>query len=469
MMRVKKAMPTTDANVSSAPMLLSQKLYQPGLDYPEVLLLWVVSAVTSWLLDFNLFSQVFFGAIGLLSIVLVVQSYFKQPNIWTQLLLVVLLSICTGFFQLSIPMLCLIMVLLVRLLLIKPSYRIFCTIISIATALLSYFLTHMLLKNTPLPSLEYKILDISAMVTTIIVVFGQVYRLYSYINEEEQQLNMVKQRLITMVSVVNKLTRFIPKQVWQPIVKNNEPVAVVNRRVKLSIMFSDIAGFTELSDTLSADNLADILNTYMDRMTAIANRHGAVLDKFIGDGMVCFFGEPHSKGVREDALACVAMAIDMRREMRSLRHQWRLMGFDGLYVRIGINTGYCHVGNFGSNNRMSYTLIGKEANLASRLESVAGKSEVLISQSTYDYICHEYECQLAGSYRLKGFESPIQGYRVLDPDDNKGHVSDWVDHDLPGFNLHLNFKDIKNYDYRIIKGHLSQALERIQKEEDKIK
>ncbi|MFP5304124.1 adenylate/guanylate cyclase domain-containing protein, partial [Cobetia sp. SIMBA_158] len=76
----------------------------------------------------------------------------------------------------------------------------------------------------------------------------------------------------------------------------------------------------------------------------------------------CFFGEPNSRGSRQDALDCVAMAIDMRREMRTLRQKWRLMGFEGLYIRVGITTGYCHVGNFGSNSRLSYTIIGKEAN-----------------------------------------------------------------------------------------------------------
>ena len=215
----------------------------------------------------------------------------------------------------------------------------------------------------------------------------------------------------------------------------------------------------------SADNLADILNTYMEVMTDIANKHGAVLDKFIGDGMVCFFGEPNSRGVRQDALDCVAMAIDMRREMRSLRQKWRLMGFDGLYVRIGITTGYCHVGNFGSSSRLNYTIIGREANRAARLEQAAGNDEILISQATYDYICHDYQCKYAISYKLKGFDDVIRAWQVLDPDADKDESSKWVDHTLPGFNLHLNFKDMKNYDYQEIRNRLNFALERIEKEE----
>jgi len=268
-----------------------------------------------------------------------------------------------------------------------------------------------------------------------------------------------------MVSVINKLTRFVPPQVWEPIVKSDSPVSVENKRAKLTMMFSDIVGFTELSDSLSADNLADILNTYMHCMTLIANKHGAVLDKFIGDGMVCFFGEPNSRGPRQDALDCVAMAIDMRREMRTLRQKWRLLGFEGLYIRIGITTGYCHVGNFGNNNRLSYTLIGKEANLASRLEAVAGKGQIFISESTHDYISHDYDCEYVGAFQLKGFDNKVSAWQVLDPDENKGQLSKWVDHTLPGFNLHLNFKDMQNNDYQDIRNRLNLALARIEQEE----
>ncbi|GHD32834.1 hypothetical protein GCM10016272_16010 [Psychrobacter glaciei] len=300
------------------------------------------------------------------------------------------------------------------------------------------------------------------------VILCQFQYMYQEYLGYETRANQAVGRLSRMVSVINKLTRFIPPQIWEPIVKSDSPVIVSNKRAKLTIMFSDIVGFTELSDSLSSDNLADILNTYMHCMTLIANKHGAVLDKFIGDGMVCFFGEPKSRGARQDALDCIAMAIDMRREMRTLRQKWRLMGFEGLYIRIGITTGYCHVGNFGSNNRLSYTLIGKEANLAARLEASADKDEILVSESTYDYICHNYECQHAGAFQLKGFDDQVNAWQVLDPDADKGHLSKWVDHTLPGFNLHLNFKDMKDNDYQDIRARLNFALERVEQEEEKL-
>ena len=339
-------------------------------------------------------------------------------------------------------------------------------IVSIVTVIVFYYVS-VILNSTQMDCHDSWLTPV-VLLSSMAVMLCQFRYVYQKYMGHQQRAQQAVGRLSTMVSVINKLTRFVPPQIWEPIVKTDAPVSVSNKRAKLTIMFSDIVGFTELSDSLSSDNLADILNTYMHCMTVIANKHGAVLDKFVGDGMVCFFGEPSSQGARQDALDCVAMALDMRREMRTLRHKWRLMGFAGLYIRVGITTGYCHVGNFGSNNRLSYTLIGKEANLAARLESSAGKDEILVSESTYDYVCHNYECQHAGAFQLKGFDEKVNAWQVLDPDANKGQLSKWVDHTLPGFNLHLNFKDMKDQDYQDIRERLNLALERIEQEQEKV-
>lgn len=305
------------------------------------------------------------------------------------------------------------------------------------------------------------------LLLSLLVVLWHFWQHQQELSYAYEEIELRQQRVEKLIKVTNSLARFMPIQLWQPIIRDNVASQVANKRAKLTILFSDIAGFTELSENLSSDALADILNTYMDRMTLLAKHHGAVLDKFIGDGMLCFFGAPDSKGDRADALACVAMAIDMRREMRKLRQKWQLQGFDGLYVRIGINTGYCHVGNFGSNNRMSYTLIGKEANLASRLESAAKPGQILISQSTLDYVQHHHICRQVEAKRIKGFELKVECWEVLDPDETDKTNSDWIDHELSGFNLHLNFKDIKNYDYQEIKKRLYDALERVEIEDQK--
>ncbi|WP_299189058.1 adenylate/guanylate cyclase domain-containing protein [uncultured Psychrobacter sp.] len=443
---------------------LLKKQEHARFDYPEILVLLLTVALVAMHFEFNSVSMALFAIVSLPSLMILVYNYQRQPSFWTSNIVVVLFSTVIGSMQFcTVLSLSLSLLIGIRIILSEPENRLKLMMIFVVTAIMFYYVSITLYSDMMVCNED--LISPTILLASIITVFWQFWSVYHKYLSYEKTAEKAKGRLNTLVSVISKLTRFIPPQVWQPIVKSDSAVNVNNKRAKLTIMFSDIAGFTELSDSLSSDNLADILNTYMKCMTVIANKHGAMLDKFVGDGMVCFFGEPNSRGTRQDALDCVAMAIDMRREMRSLRQEWRLMGFEGLYVRIGITTGYCHVGNFGSNNRISYTIIGKEANLASRLESIAGKGDILISQRTYDYICHDYECEYAGTYQLKGFDSSINAWQVLDPDANKGRLSKWVDHTLPGFNLHLNFKDMQNYDYKEIKSKLNFALERIEKEE----
>ena len=433
-------------------------------DYPEVFVLILSVILLAIHFDFSPTSMALLIVVCLPSLMILIYNFRRQKSFWTSNIVIILLSVVIGSIQVC-PLISLSLAALIglRIILSSPENHLKLISVAVVTVIIFYYVS-VILSSREIDCQTSWITPIILLATMLVILchFRHIY--HEYIHHEARAEQVVS-RLSTMVSVINKLTRFVPPQVWEPIVKADSPVAVANKRAKLTIMFSDIVGFTELSDSLSADNLADILNTYMHCMTLIANKHGAVLDKFIGDGMVCFFGEPSSRGPRQDALDCVAMAIDMRREMRTLRQKWRLMGFEGLYIRVGISTGYCHVGNFGSNNRLSYTLIGKEANLASRLEAVAGKGEIYISESTHDYIAHDFDCEYAGAFQLKGFDNKMSAWKVLDPDENKGKLSKWVDHTLPGFNLHLNFRDMQDNDYQDIRIRLNLALERIEQEE----
>lgn len=436
-------------------------------DYPEIYVLILTVILLAVHFNFSPTSMALVVIVCLPSLMLLIYNYRRQTSFWTSNIVIILLSAVIGSIQFC-PIISLSLSALIglRVILSSPENHLKLIAVSVVTVIVFYYVS-VTLSSAHIDCHEGLITPVILLASMLVLLchFRHVY--HDYINYEARSQQAVG-RLNTMVSVINKLTRFVPLQVWEPIVKSDSPVNVDNKRAKLTIMFSDIVGFTELSESLSADNLADILNTYMHCMTLIANKHGAVLDKFIGDGMVCFFGEPNSRGPRQDALDCMAMAIDMRREMRTLRQKWRLLGFEGLYIRIGITTGYCHVGNFGSNSRLSYTLIGKEANLASRLEAVAGKGQIFISDSTYDYISHDYDCEYAGAFQLKGFDKKINAWQVLDPDENKGQLSKWVDHTLPGFNLHLNFRDMQDNDYQDIRNRLNLALARIEKEEQTI-
>ena len=433
-------------------------------DYPEVFVLILSVILLAFNFDFSPTAMALLVVICLPSLMILIYNFRRQRSFWTSNIVIILLSAVIGSIQFC-PIISLSLGALIglRIILSSPENHLKLIAVAIITEIIFYYVS-VTLNSSEINCHEGWITPVILLATMLVMLchFRHIYHEYM---QYETRAEQATGRLSTMVSVINKLTRFVPPQIWEPIVKADGPVSVYNKRAKLTIMFSDIVGFTELSDSLSADNLADILNTYMHCMTLIANKHGAVLDKFIGDGMVCFFGEPNSRGPRQDALDCVAMAIDMRREMRTLRQKWRLMGFEGLDIRVGITTGYCHVGNFGSNNRLSYTLIGKEANLASRLEAVAGTGEIFISECTHDYIAHDYDCEYVGGFQLKGFDNKVNAWRVLDPDENKGQLSKWVDHTLPGFNLHLNFRDMQDNDYQDIRSRLSLALERIEQEE----
>ena len=149
-------------------------------------------------------------------------------------------------------------------------------------------------------------------------------------------------------------------------------------------------------------------------MSKIALDHGATIDKYMGDAILAFFGDPESRGVKEDATACVQMAIAMQRRMRELQSRWLALGSEKPFrLRIGINTGYCTVGNFGSEDRMDYTIIGNEVNLASRLESSADEGGILIAHETYSLVKDSVLAEERSPITVKGFAQPIRTYWVV--------------------------------------------------------
>ena len=187
------------------------------------------------------------------------------------------------------------------------------------------------------------------------------------------------------------------------------------------MFFSDIVDFTATTDDLESEELTGLLNHYLTEMSKIALEHGATIDKYIGDAILAFFGDPETRGVKEDAMACVNMAIAMQRRMRELQSEWRDAGLEKPFqLRIGISTGYCTVGNFGSDDRMDYTIIGNEVNLASRLQSHAEPGSILISHETYSLVKDIVLAEEREPIQAKGFAKPVRNYKVLDQFDDTG-------------------------------------------------
>ena len=149
-------------------------------------------------------------------------------------------------------------------------------------------------------------------------------------------------------------------------------------------------------------------------MSRIALQFGATIDKYMGDAIVMFFGDPETRGVKEDALACVKMALAMQKRMDELAEVWRDAGIENpLRCRIGIHTGYCTVGNFGSEDRMEYTIIGGAVDLASRIEHEALPGSVLISYETFAHVKDAIQCEERGQIRVRGIAYPVATYAVV--------------------------------------------------------
>jgi PAS domain S-box-containing protein len=243
---------------------------------------------------------------------------------------------------------------------------------------------------------------------------GGTVAIYSDITELKQHEQNLSEKSAALAALSSKLAKYLAPQVYDSIFTGQQEVKIVSKRKKLTVCFSDLVGFTEITDKLESEDLTQLLNHYLTEMSKIALQHGATIDKYVGDAIVMFFGDPTSLGVKQDALACVQMAIAMQRRVGELADEWRNSGIETpLRCRIGIHTGYCTVGNFGSEDRMDYTMVGGTVNLASRLEQEAPPGGVVISFETYAHVRNEVRCEERGQVQVKGIAQPVATYAVV--------------------------------------------------------
>jgi class 3 adenylate cyclase len=274
----------------------------------------------------------------------------------------------------------------------------------------------------------------------------------------------LSERTRTLRTLADKLSRYLAPQVYQSIFEGRQQVALTTRRRKLTLFFSDIKDFTETTEGMQPEDLTFLLNQYFTEMSKIALEHGGTIDKYIGDAMVIFFGDPESRGVEEDALQCVRMAMAMQRRLADLQQQWLQKGYDKPFrQRIGINTGYCNVGNFGSDFRMNYTVIGPEVNLAARLEQAADPGGILMSYETYAIVQEEVEAEERPPVRAKGIAREIRAYAVVDPAGKLASQSRILRRQGMGMKLYLDVDRLDAEQRAAAMGELEAALERLQR------
>ena len=240
-------------------------------------------------------------------------------------------------------------------------------------------------------------------------------------NEKLMSLNKeaydsLKEKNTKLEKISNRLAKYLSPQIYKNIFEAETEQTNGYKRKKLTVFFSDIKGFTDLSDSLDPDLLAELINDYLSAMTEIALKYGGTIDKFIGDAILIFFGDPESDGLKNDASKCLSMAIAMQNKVAELDRNWQEdRGItEGLKVRMGISTGFCTVGNFGSVQRVDYTVLGSTVNLASRLESVCQPNKILVAPETKTLLEKEFKFEAQDAVELKGLNMPVTPYQYLD-------------------------------------------------------
>lgn len=224
------------------------------------------------------------------------------------------------------------------------------------------------------------------------------------------QLDAQKQYIEELSS---QISRYLPRQLYQSIFQGDFGTEVESRRKHLTIFFSDLRDFSKKTERLEPEALSAVLNCYFSAMTEIAQTHGATIDKFIGDAILAFFGDPSSVGAEQDAERCIQMAIDMQNCMPKLRKSFAKYGlFEPLEVRMGINSGHCTVGNFGSTERIDYTIIGTPVNIAARLQDACAPNRILVSRSTQALTEQSFDFSAPVSFHLKGIADAVVAFEV---------------------------------------------------------
>jgi adenylate cyclase len=261
-------------------------------------------------------------------------------------------------------------------------------------------------------------------VSTVFPVFSQflVYfgiTLYRFTFEEREK------RFIK-----SAFSQYLAPAVVDQLVENPKLLNLGGEDKVLTAFFSDVAGFSSISEQLTAGELVILLNEYLTEMTDIVMKYEGTVDKFEGDAIIAFFGAPID--FKDHATRTCYAALDMQKRLAELRGIWKKQGRHELFMRIGINTGEVTVGNMGSENRFDYTMIGDPVNVAARLEGANKQyyTETMLSEFTYELAKNDIEARELDSIRVVGKKEPIKIYELLG---RKGEMEDHIRLILPHF------------------------------------
>jgi adenylate cyclase len=223
---------------------------------------------------------------------------------------------------------------------------------------------------------------------------------------EEQMSELVR---------TGELKRLLPPQVAEGLLAGQLSPSDGFERRRLTLLFADMVGFTDLSDALEPEELSEVLNGYLREMSAVAVSHGGTISHYVGDGIMVIFGAPTASEEPEQAWAAVRAAFQMQTRAEALATRVRERGIPAdLRVRVGVNTGSCTVGLYGSDVLRAYTAIGFPVNMAARLQNEAAPGAVVVGFRTYALVKDRVKAEPLGELALKGAARPVEAFHLVE-------------------------------------------------------
>ena len=207
--------------------------------------------------------------------------------------------------------------------------------------------------------------------------------------------------------------KYVSPIVIDNLIKNPDKINLGGEKRDITIFFSDIRGFTPISEKLEPEELVHLLNEYLTEMTSIIIKNQGLVDKFMGDAIMAFWGAPLDQPDHAE-MACLS-SLEMMDKLRELQKKWKKEGIPSFDIGIGLNSGEAIVGNMGSSNRFDYTAMGDNVNLASRLEGLNKTygTNIIISENTYKIVKDKFKTKKLGTVTVKGKKKPVVIYELL--------------------------------------------------------
>jgi class 3 adenylate cyclase/CHASE3 domain sensor protein len=240
---------------------------------------------------------------------------------------------------------------------------------------------------------------------------GQLAALYSDLHTLNEHLQETVETKVAELERANRLKRYLSPGLAESILSGTRDVSLGSSRKFLTTFFSDIRGFTPAAEHMEPEELVNELNEYFSEMTEIVFKHGGTLDKYVGDAIMVFFGDPVPQD--DHAERAVRMGLEMLDRLSELENRWFRRYDEVFEIGIGIATGWVTVGDVGSPARTDYTVLGNQVNLAARLADKAKARQILVSERTMVSVDHIVDGRLVDEISLKGINRPIKIYEIV--------------------------------------------------------